>query len=217
MDLSHWVNLSADIKTAHTKKIYFGRYLWRLEYNIPGAHLITDRSIPDIQAHIDYRLRTPPRSSYYSYPARNLITHWQSMDSALLERIRRLRATYDKRVKIRTESDLMQVFAENEDDLKMMCELIGCYNLTKITYPKEGTEESLKNGVVFMGKQTNFKYKVLLRDGDYSLDSKKAMLAQLSASPDVSVPNQLRTMLTKKYTYLWGSYFYTNDDSIVTI
>lgn len=218
MDLSYWVNLSKDIKPHFTKKIYFGRYLWRLEYTLIGASLITDTSVADIQNYIEHRKTFNQKSDYYAYKsyARDM-ARYHKMDAAILDKMRTIRRLYADKIKMRVEGDLMQVFAETEDDLKMISEAIGIYDITDISYPKPGTENALQNGTVFMGKNTKYKYKVILRDGDYTVAAKQAMLAQFDANDDVQVPNQLRTMLTKKYTYLWGSYFYTNDTAIVTM
>jgi len=218
MDLSYWVNLSKDIKPNFTKKIYFGRYLWRLEYQIIGANLITDASIANIQNYIEFRRTNNQKSSYYSYTTYSRDTsRFQKMDAEILDKMRTIRKLYSDKIKMRVEGDLMQIFAETEDDLKMISEAIGLYAITSISYPKPGTEGALINGTIFMGKYTNYKYKVILRDGDYSLDTKKSLLAQFDANDQVQVPNQLRSMLTKKYTYIWSSYFYTNDTAIVTM
>jgi hypothetical protein len=57
----------------------------------------------------------------------------------------------------------------------------------------------------------------MLRDGDYDLETKELIWRQLRANKDVMVPLHLDNLLKKKYSYLWSSYFYTNDDSIVTV
>ena len=216
MDSLHWANLNKNIKFTHTKKMYFGRYLWRLEYNIPCAYLVTDYNAKDIQQYIERQIQFEHYAKRQYYPTRKL-RDWSTVDSVLLERIRQIRLDNKDRVRFRMESDSLQLFTETEEDLKYFSEQIGCYNLVSLTYPKAGTESALLSGTVFMGEKTEHKYKIVLRDGDYSMDIKRQVLTQLNADPDIKVPNQLYTMLNRRHGYIWNCYCYTNDTGITTI
>ena len=223
MDLLYWDNLSKGIKQSYTKKSYFGRYLWRLEYEIQGANLITDKSIADIVAYSrtqrewyesqEARVLT----SYYSPSSRGRTKeYWQKIDSRLLEHIRAVRNNCGEMAKFRVERNAMQVFTATEDDMKTMAERIGHYNIKSLVYPRPGTEQLLSDGVIYMGK-TDYKFKITLKDGDYSPDIKTLVLNQLVSNPSVKIPNNLRHMLNKRHSWLWNCYFYSDDESVTTM
>jgi hypothetical protein len=125
--------------------------------------------------------------------------------------------THKHKVKFRTEGNRLQVYAENEQDLQAVSQAISANeHMTVLCMPKPGTEDALRNNVVFMNT-IDYKYKIILRDGNYTADTKQSVLAQLRARDDVKIPYNLIRELGKKYTALWGGYFYSNDDSIATI
>ena len=219
MDSLHWANLNCEIKFNHTKKMYFGRYLWRLEYKIEGAYLITDTRANDISSYVLDQIEFEKyRTSYaYHYASYRTKRDWTLLDIPLLEKIRHIRNSNKDSIRFRIEGDHVQLFTETEDELKKFSEMIGCYNLVSLTYPRPGTEDALRNGSVYMSAKTTFKYKVMLKDGEYSRDVKRRLLTQLNANPDVKVPNQLHNMLRKDYSYMWNCYFYANDEGITTM
>jgi len=227
MDSSYWVNLNHNIKLETTKKQYFNRYLWRLVYDIKKVNLATDKFCEDIVAYvIKHRLAANSgnagmgyrgfyqSSNNYTY---NPYINWDDVDEFLIDRVRTVIKTHKHIVKFRTEGNMLQVYAETEYDLKIISEAISSYdNLYSINIPKPGTEDALRNNVVFLNK-TEYKYKIVLRDGNYPLETKRSILAQLTARDDVKIPGGVLTHLKKKYPALWGAYIYANDDSIATI
>jgi hypothetical protein len=225
MDLSYWVNLNETIKFEPTKKQYFNRYSWRLVYAIDKVHLAVDKNIVDLISHIraiKHNASLEKKYSnalggynYYSYHHR--IENWQSVDAILIDRVRTVMRVFKDRVKFRTEGSKLQVYASSEQDLKEISQAISAYeNMKIISSPKPGTEDALSNGVVFMNN-IDYKYKVILRDGNYNTTIKQSILAQLLARDDVKLPPNLVRELRKKYPALWNAYFYSNDDSIATI
>lgn len=227
MDSLYWVNLNQTIKIEPTKKQYFNRYLWRLVYKIQKVNLATDPWVKDIINHVQegrreerlhkkYALNGPSGSyNYYSYNQRR--EQWTGVDEVLVDRVRTVIRTYKDRVKFRAENNHLQIYAETERDLQDVAQAISCYEgMEIINIPRPGTEDALRNNVVFMNT-IGYKYKVILRDGNYNVETKQSILEQLKARDDVKMPPNLRRELSKKYTALWGAYFYANDDSIVTI
>lgn len=226
MDLSHWRNLNDNIKFEPTKKQYFNRYLWRLVYAIDGVHMVSDKYIIDILDYVhEHRQQEIQDKKYkrdmgydyngYSYQYRR--SSFLGIDEVLIDRIRTLTKTFKDMAKFRFENNTMQVYAETEADLKRIAEAICAPDyITTITSPKPGTEDALRNGAVYMNK-IDYKFKIILRDGNYDRNTKQSVLEQLKHRDDVKIPANLERELKKKYPALWGAYFYTNDDSIVTI
>jgi hypothetical protein len=208
MAISYWADLNHLIKFENTKKQYFSRYLWRLVYRIPRVSVVSDRYVTDI---VDYLHEVKRDSSSY-----NSTSYWADADIDVLSRLRVVVNDNKHRAKFRTEGDLLQVYTETEQDLIDIAKEINQYRSIKtVTGPQPGTEDALRNGVVYMSK-IDYKYKIVLRDGNYPLEIKRNILAQLRAHDDIKIPSSLAQMLVKKYPALWGGYFYCNDDRIAT-
>jgi hypothetical protein len=226
MDTSYWVNLNKTIKVVPTKKQYFNRYLWRLVFNIKKVSVASDKWVHDVVHYVSehkkeererskYNLNQQGYASSYGYSYRR--ENWVDSDPHLIDRVRTTMRTFKDRAKFRTESDYLQVYAESEQDLQAISQAISGYeHMQVINMPTPGTEDALRNNVVFMNK-INYKYKIILRDGNYDLNTKRSILMQLNARDDVKLPPNLKRELGKKYSALWGAYFYSNDDSIATI
>jgi hypothetical protein len=197
-----------------------------LEYKLVGANLINDSRVSDLPYYIanmrdhfnDVVAKNAIKvNSYYGWNTEQNHRRFNNMNAYELDRIRTIRNNLPEKYLMRNEKDLLRVFAETEDDLKAIAEQIHLYDIISITGPQPGSEQALLDGSIMMGKKTNYKYKVMLRDGDYDLETKELVWRQLRANKDVMVPLHLDNLLKKKYSYLWSSYFYTNDDSIVTV
>jgi hypothetical protein len=192
-------------------------------YSIPRVCLTTDKSIADIVYHVQNgrryvaEKRKYPTGRTYDYYGKYSRENWDGVDEILLDRIRTLMQTFKDIAKFRVEWNNMQVYAESEEDLKRIAEAI-CYDdgIQSLSSPKPGTEDALRSGHVFMNK-IDYKFKIMLRDGNYPVHVKESILNQLGQREDVKIPPNLLRELGKKYPALWGAYFYANDDSIVTI
>jgi hypothetical protein len=220
MALSYWGKSNPNIKLETTKKQYFNRYLWRLVYDLPGASLISDKRVSDIVEYVRERRRQVKDHSYYSLANSYYAMHrerYAGVDEESLARIRLTMNSFKDLVKYRVEHNTMQIYAENEADLIRVSQAIGHDgSIVSISSPQPGTEDALRNGNVIMNK-IDYKYKIVLRDGNYSTETKNSVLMQLDQREDVKVPKNLRVMLGKRFPALWGGYFYANDDSIVTV
>jgi hypothetical protein len=217
MDSSYWANLNSKVKFEVTKKQYYGRYLWRLVYNIKKINLANDKHVPDVSAYVkakreDARLLA---SSVYVHLSRR--DEWVGVDVQLIERVRTVMQTFKDVVKFRTEWHTMQIYAETEEDLKKVCAAIDHdSDIVAVTGPLAGTEDALCSGHVFMA-DIGYKYKIILRDGNYDQETKQRIYNQLIQRDDIKMPASLIRELRKKYPALWGAYLYANDDSVVTV
>ena len=223
MDSLHWRNLNQHVKIETTKKQYFNRYLWRLVYQIKKVNLVNDKHVHDIISHVREgrsielnNKKYPPTSGGYTgfyYRPES----WEGVDAVLLDRLRSIVSTFKHQVKFRCEFNTMQIYAETEEDLKRVAEAISHNDgIVGLSYPAAGTEQALRDGHVIMPKM-DYKFKIVLRDGNYPVHIKQSIYNQLSQRDDVKIPPNLTRELGKKYPALWGAYFYSNDDSIVTV
>lgn len=220
---SRWAKLNPSIKFRPTKKQYFNRYLWRLVYKIDRVYVASEkRYAPNVIDYINTQRAVENMRAHEILLAqcRGPWVHrslWGGVNETLVARVRQVMETYKDRVKFRTEGDSLQIYAETEQDLVEVSVAINYdIGMELLCSPISGTEEALRNGHVFM-KKINHKYKIVLRDGVYDVGIKRSILAQLTQREDVKIPENLRRELLKSYPALWGAYFYSNDESIVTM
>jgi hypothetical protein len=234
MDLLYWRNANNNTKIRTTKKAYFNRHLWRLEYNIPRADIITRPDVRFITHWVDSkkaayeqlfdnnknRLHADELRHYYGPGGYTSVEYDRIMkvDAKLLTELRELRGNMPEGARMRVEHDTLQIYADTEELLKDIAEKIHTNEILSVTGPKEGTEQKLLEGAVLMSDSySSFKYKIMLRDGTYPIHIKETLLRQLMVADGINLPHHTLKSLKKKYTYLWGCYFYAEDDSLVTI
>ena len=225
MDLSFWDNIGT-VKQQTTKKMFFGRYLWRLEYDAIGASMVNDKSIEDLHRYvkfIQYNVKDQPFSigifKYDPWTHNKGKKRLADADPDVLSQFRTVRDLWGNRIKTRGEYDWFQWYTETEDEAKdIVSQLKYNSGLRTVTGPAEGTEAALRAGTIYMGKGITHRYKVLLRDGSYDRDTKRNIWAQLLAYGDeVRVPENTFRMLNSGFSAIWGAYFYTNDLGIATM
>ena len=222
MDTSFWKslksNLKPDIEFKQTKKQFFGRYLWRLEVHAECSDLINP-SYTDMMSEVARRrLRAQSRNYGGSWRYTN-VDRYDKVDYVLLQTIRNMRETYKDSIKVRCEDPWVQFYAETENELKMIAQCLGKEEcVLAITGPAPGTEALLTGDKIIASKKITHRYKVMLRDGNYNRDAKAQILALLEAlGTEVKIPASLRHGLSREYTGMWGTFFYTNEESVTTM
>lgn len=218
MDILYWINLNSKIKIHNTKKIYFGRYVYRLEIFCPGGRFIYDEhsSIRElIEQKQIFELGIHSRSWNHRY--RKYID--QAAESQL-ETLKELLT--DSAIKIRVEEPKVQIYAESEQDLKNFIKKFSSEDQTRvssITVPKDLKSETLlkENKIIRQSRRNSYRYMVSMRDCRVDPVTKLNLLNYLDSLEDlVLVPRGAREMMSTPFSSFWGVYFYTNDLSINT-
>jgi hypothetical protein len=221
MDTLFWKSLKSnskpDIEFKTTKKQFFGQYLWRLEVHAECSDLINP-CYKDMMAEVaKRRIRAQARNYGGSWRYSN-VDRYDRVDYVLLQTIRNLRESR-KDIKIRCEDPWVQFYAETEDDLKIIAQILSKEeSILAVTGPVPGTEDMLTGDKIIASKKIQHRYKIMLRDGNYNRDSKSQILALLeNMGTEVRIPASLRHGLTREYSGMWGTFFYANDESVTTM
>jgi hypothetical protein len=222
MDILFWKSLKPnskpDLEFKHTKKQFFGRYLWRLEIHAECSDLVNP-SYKDMMAEVaKRRVRAQSRNFGGSWRYSN-IERYDQVDYVLLQTIRNIRDTYKDSIKVRCEDPWVQFYAETETELKVIAQSLSREeSILAITGPVPGTEAMLSSDKIIASKKVAHRYKIMLRDGNYNREAKAQILALLEAQgAEVKVPASLRHGLTREYAGMWGTFFYANEDSVTTM
>lgn len=222
MDILYWINLNSKVKIHNTKKMYFGRYVYRLEIFCPGGRFIYEnqssiRELIEQKQIFDQAIYQNRGWNSYSVRHRKFID--QAAESQL-ETVKEL--LLSPSVKIRVEEPKVQVYAECEQDLKDFIERFSIQDrarIVSITVPKDSKSEILlkENKIIRGSRRNSYRYKVSMRDGRVDPGTKINLLNYLDSLEDlVFVPQGPRTMMSTPFSSFWGVYFYTNDLSINT-
>lgn len=219
MDTSYWIQYNPKITVEHTVKKYFSQYLYRLCVYAPGARSINSkRSIRD---DIDVRKYLSENIGLYTGTwiyGKTFQDPLKDVDFDLLEILQQIKQQ-DKSlsIKCRIEEPRLQIYAESEDTLK---HIVDTYLLDKplyvesITGPQDNNAIDVLNaGGIIRKIDLGYRYKVLLHDGRYSVETKTSILNYLNnlGKDTVRIPTGPKRGLSSTNGFLWNCYYYTND------
>jgi len=222
MAISYWTKLAPNIEFEPTRKQYYGKYLCKLVLQVEGGRLSSTPDILDIATALEDRVNLMRNYNFGG--------SWRVMQVELLktarvedlERLRTIKNKYRDKCKIRIEEPLVQIYTEDEDNLK---EIVSHFttgmtaSIKSVSFPESDACKNLlkEDKIITTSNNLAYSYKVMLRDGSYSPDSKKQLLNYFDNLGDlVKVTKGVRRNLESPHSYIWGGYFYTNDVSNLT-
>lgn len=219
MDLLFWKHQNPNIKDDPTRKQYYGKFCYRLVLKAFGGRVINDDAT--VTESINYRIATARNRNYGGSWRYNPVNDLLKANIPLLEELKSIKNGYGKRIKIRIEEPWVQIYAKDEDTLKDIAKRFddNCKSALEIISTPESPEHQayLESDCILVKKSNGYQYKVFLRDGDYSVETKKNLFSYLTSLGDeVKVPASTATQLITDFSWIWGCYYYVNDLSINT-
>jgi hypothetical protein len=220
MDISSWIQFNPKITVDHTRKKFFGKYLYKIVLYAPAGRLVDGKR--SLEIDLEHRLGIAQHisQSWWHQRANKDI---DKVDLGLLEKIKILRSNCPTGIKLRIEEPRIQIYANTEQQLIDIMQLqIGSqyYNyIESISGPADAdAEELLNSGAIIRKKDTGYQYKVILRDGRYGQEVKQNMLQYLQNLDETTVhlPKGCRDMLSTSNSYAWNLYFLTNDPQVTS-
>jgi hypothetical protein len=216
MDTLFWLQRNPKLTVEHTTKKYFGKYLYKLVLYAPASRLIHSKGSIDEELQHRKNFNHGGSWKYKNYFA-------NSADMAnveFLEKMRDLKHDKTLNIKLRAEEPRIQVYADNEQDLK---HIINTYlsnyytQIETISGPEDAdAEQILNSGAILKKNDFGYRYKVILKDGRYDTAVKRQLAEYLeNLGVDlVRIPRGTYDMLSKPTSYMWSCYFYSNDDRL---
>jgi len=220
MDTSFWTQCNPNISIEHTVKKFYGKYLYKLVLYAPAGRLIF--SSGDITDGLEYR-KTFSYNQGGSWWVRKSNSTLQDTSVSLLENIRQLKIDHLPDIKIRVEEPRIQIYSQYDQQLKDIVSkylsVVPASYIETVSGPADiESEDILNTGAIIRKNDIGYQYKITLRDGTYSAETRKSILNYLQNLDveQVRVPNGTFDMLARPSPYLWGCYIYTNDLSTLT-
>lgn len=219
MDISKWIQFNPKLTVEHTTKKYFGKFLYKIVVFCPAGRLIDSKDPMDTA--LEHRKMVNKNFNYGGYWGNRHNRDLDQADIALLETMRGIRKN-PAGVKLRVEEPRIQIYANSEEELLEIANtqlLAFSSAIESIAGPADkAAEEALNSGAIIRKKDIGYRYKIIIRDGRYSVEDKNALYNYLTnLGPEtVKVSPTGFGMLQKSTGFIWNLYLYTNDSSIIT-
>lgn len=221
MDTSYWLNLNSKIKFHTTKKIFYKKYLWRVNLYIPGGRLILTDATHSINFLISQNIGYY-QSRYFARRNNNGVPN-----VLLLEFLRTIKNEKSHDIKFRIERPWMQIFAYDEATLRSIMDnaLSQVDNLNgefiqEVTGPIANTEDYLIKGAVLRSQDPGYNYKIQIRNLNKCKPADRWNLAEYLKNLDreqVQISNPALHRLCAPFPWREESIiFYINDLNIMS-
>jgi hypothetical protein len=221
MDTLFWKQLHPDIAVKESKQLLYGKYPYRLVLFCNGGSMLRYPDTP-FNEQMSWK-----RNINYGGSWRGNNKTPSAKELKFLETLLSIRGRINEQteqgnesVRMRIEDPYIQFYSTDEKLLQHLAiEMFTDHSpldfLNSITVPYD--QESLDlitNGYVL--KNSQHACKIHIRDGRYSYQSRTALLNYLDSLGDVvTIPLNTKKILGRdKSDYIWGAYFYSNDEKI---
>lgn len=224
-----------NIKTEATKKTYFKEYVFKVVMNAPFGRILHDCKKKGTVKHaIDTGIKgyetllaqIMNQTLISNSQFRWRVTHYEDQ----IKRLKDLDQPYfDRLLKVvndipslrySTTGYSVTFFFKTESDLEDAIKILDEADYNKIVtifYPDTETIPLLQEGKILTNIDPKFKYKISVRSGRYSAETRSAISEVLSNHASiVKIPKRLENFLAKQGTFFcYNCYFYTNSTDIL--
>lgn len=142
-------------------------------------------------------------------------------DVSLLTIARDIKNRYGNTIRIRVEEPMIQFYSDSQDILKEIArEFTRPHDYRSRVKEINGPEsveqaEILLTGAIIRRNTPDYRYKVVLRDGRYSVEIKRQVLSYLENLGDqIRLTPKCQEMLASPFIHCWGVFFYTDDPDL---
>jgi hypothetical protein len=217
-----WTNLNPTVKIVDTKKKFFGQYLYKTVFKVPGCRLITSRESESMSHLLDYQKQLANLVAYryngaWSYQ-RNPTTRLSDARVAQLEYFKSILQTHKDQIKVRVEQPILTLYSQDEQVL-MEIARTEADSLLEVHRPGNlQAAEALDRGECIVKTITEYTHKVVFKEsGSLSIETRANIYDYLINLGDVvKMTKSCRENLSGNRYWFTSSYFYTKDESILT-
>lgn len=217
-----WTTDFPNIKFGTTTKQYFNQYCFKLVLFSPGGRSIYNKSV-SIEKSLEIRQHISKSYNYGgSWRAGGASRYLNLADADLLNYIKNKKTELKNIIKIRVEEPFVTIYADSEDLLYRFAQGMPAKSVEKaelVAGPdSQSAMELLKTGAILLTKPNFYQFKITLRDGRYSMETKTNLYSYLKQlGEEVSLPDGPRSHLVRNSQWMYNVYFYCNDEKLVTV
>jgi hypothetical protein len=224
MDLSFWSKVAPGIVYEPTRKQFYNKFCYKLVMRAECGRIVNDKG--SVQDELAKRRRTRDNVRY-NYGGSWLSRHLESIEGASeiqLETLRSIRNGYGNQIKMRIEEPWVQIYTKDYQTLQDVANRFPSdlqQKIMSVSFPESAEkQELLEQGKILVrpSNKITYRYKVFLRDGNYSSDLKRSVFNYLvGLGTDVKVSTATANMLLNGHSFMWGGFLYVNDPAVLTM
>ena len=207
MDLSQWIELNPTINIVRSTKKFYGSYPYKLTYRVVGAYLLPIcKDLDYIFKRLYNSVRTKPTKQ----------------DHATIEVFFDLYVDKSNGIKWRTEGSTVSLFFEDEQTAygiasgALLSSVSALRSITRIQ--NDSDRAVIESGKIIMTKPTEYRYKVIIREGYRQMQSRQALGKYLQTiRSEIKISDKMLHGMISNYKYFHSCYFYVNDPKIVSM
>ena len=218
-----WNNISDCVRIVSTTKKFYNQHLYKIVVYCPAARIILDKprrgTLADALARREQALSKFMHYNTLRGGARQHISY------AALEQLKyfeHVKNSHSNTIRIRVEEPAISIYSNDESTLYQIAQDSPFPDrIREIHRPDNlAAEQALNQGHILIKKDTNFMFKVVLRESNNADSANKQSLVDylynLSLDDEVSFSKSLIRNLNAKRTWFPGGYFYAKDEKICT-
>lgn len=221
MDTLFWTQSNPKITIEHTTKKYFGLYLRKLVVYAPAGRVL-EKGWQNVDKALIHRKEIAKRRINWGGSWLSRESQVDDADIGFLTLLGQLKhdPVYNELIRFRIEEPYISIYANEEQTLKDIVtqHFNPTYNkyIRSVTMPAdEDAETHLNSGAILRKKDHGYKYKVIIRDGKYSADTKQTLLNYLTSIDETFITKGCQEQLSKDFGFIWNTFFYTNDPNVI--
>lgn len=141
-------------------------------------------------------------------------------DESLLTIGRNIKNQYGNSIRVRVEEPTVQFYAADQQTLRDIAHHF-CYpydfryRVKEINGPESAEQADVLLKGAIIRRTSDYRYKVVLRDGRYSTEVKQQVLTYLeNLGNQIRITPKCREMLAAPHIHSWGVFFYTDDPDL---
>jgi hypothetical protein len=224
MDTLFWTQLNPTVKIENSKKQFYNKFLYKLVMIVPGANIIQDNiKNPELNTTICARIS---KYNKYTLTRRHFGVNVKNNDrkrklaeeKQINQYIKFVSKNRDN-LHLRYETPCLSIYSNDIDLLKSLAKsdrenLVGFHGPSD-----EQAKQAIERGEIIVKRINGYNLKIFLKEIiDIDLEEKKNIINCLTNMGDVvKLPLHCKNNLERPYRWMASSYFYAQDDGIITL
>lgn len=222
-----WTDLAPKVKCVDTTKQFFGKYLYKIDVDVPAARILLDKRNKTLVWLLDERINEAKnmlnRLSNWGRQHHVPFSSWYRIinDSSLvqLEYYKKLIEKHKGVIKIRIEEPTLSIYC---DDEQLLFDIAGddpLQRLERVFKPNSAAAQTvLKSGEIIVKRPTDYLYKIVFREGRVANKDNNVQIYNYltSLGDEVKLTNGCTQNLKYRQHWMTSCYFYAKDTQVLT-
>lgn len=221
-----WTDLAPNVKCIDTTKQFFGKYLYKVDVNVPASRILVDKRNQTMEWLLNERIKeakdTVHRLAAWGRQNQVTFSNWhQVINGSSLEQLeyyKKIAAQHKGVIKFRIEEPTLSIYCDDEQLLFDIVSNDPCQHLERVFKPANPAAQSvLKSGEIIVKRPTDYLYKIVLKEGRVNNDLNIQIYNYLeSLGDEVKLTQSCLQNLTLRRHWMTSCYFYAKDSKVLT-